>query len=188
MIRVVHPGSGSGFYPSQIPGSKRHWILDPDPQHWLLLLFLNLILRLFITITWKEKERKKFLTLKRGPQHYWHSWTVAIHLVLQAALVLPQLGEGVQTLPEEAILEDVKAMGIDVAARHDASREDLIPAHRHAVAACQKFVQRKMPGDVTSLILTAFWICSCRYLTFHNAGRGILSAFWRNLSLPYQKK
>ncbi len=23
-------------YPSRIPGSKRHWIPDPDPQHWIL--------------------------------------------------------------------------------------------------------------------------------------------------------
>jgi hypothetical protein len=32
----------------------------------------------------------------------------------------------------------VKAMGIDVSARHDAPRKDLVPAHRHAVSACQK--------------------------------------------------
>jgi hypothetical protein len=47
-------------------------------------------------------------------------------------------------------------MGIDVSARHDAPREDLVPAHRHAVSAYQKLVQRKMPGDVANLILTAF--------------------------------
>ncbi len=35
MIRVVHPGSGSGFIHtvSRIHGSKRYRILDPDPQH-----------------------------------------------------------------------------------------------------------------------------------------------------------
>jgi hypothetical protein len=37
MIRVVHPGSRIRmltFYPSRIPGSRRHRIPDPDPQHW----------------------------------------------------------------------------------------------------------------------------------------------------------
>jgi hypothetical protein len=41
MIRVVHPGSGSViFYPSRIPGSKRHRIPipDPDPQHCRLYM------------------------------------------------------------------------------------------------------------------------------------------------------
>ncbi len=32
MMRVVHPGSGY-----RIQGSKRHPILDPDPQHWVEL-------------------------------------------------------------------------------------------------------------------------------------------------------
>jgi hypothetical protein len=35
MIRVVHPGSGLFTHPgSQIQGSKRHRIPNPDPQHW----------------------------------------------------------------------------------------------------------------------------------------------------------
>ncbi len=37
MIRVVHSGCRIRiliFYPSQIQGSRRHRIPDPDPQHW----------------------------------------------------------------------------------------------------------------------------------------------------------
>jgi hypothetical protein len=35
MIRDVHPGSGFFTHPrSQIQGSKRHWI--PDPQHCIV--------------------------------------------------------------------------------------------------------------------------------------------------------
>jgi hypothetical protein len=41
MIRVVHPGSGSGsrililYHPgSRVQESKKHWIPDPNPQHW----------------------------------------------------------------------------------------------------------------------------------------------------------
>jgi hypothetical protein len=34
MIRNIHPGSGF-FHPrSQIQGSIKHRIPDPDPQHW----------------------------------------------------------------------------------------------------------------------------------------------------------
>ncbi len=38
--RKYDPGCSSRirmltFYPSRIQGSKRHWIPDPDPQHWL---------------------------------------------------------------------------------------------------------------------------------------------------------
>jgi hypothetical protein len=34
IIRVVHPGSGSGFfYPTRIQGSKKHRIPELDPQH-----------------------------------------------------------------------------------------------------------------------------------------------------------
>jgi hypothetical protein len=37
MIRVVHPRIRMlTFYPSQIPGSKRNRIQDPDPEHWIL--------------------------------------------------------------------------------------------------------------------------------------------------------
>ncbi len=35
MIRVVHPGSGSWFFTHpRLPGSKRHRVSDPDPQHF----------------------------------------------------------------------------------------------------------------------------------------------------------
>ena len=42
MIRVVHPGPGSGCWlsthpRSRIQGSKRYQIPDPDPQHWLYI-------------------------------------------------------------------------------------------------------------------------------------------------------
>jgi hypothetical protein len=51
MIRVVHLGSGSPIrililYSSRIPGSKRHRIPDPDPQHWYKVqtyIFYNIL-------------------------------------------------------------------------------------------------------------------------------------------------
>jgi hypothetical protein len=35
------------FYPSRIPGSKRHWIPDPDPQHCLFSLPVEFSLYLY---------------------------------------------------------------------------------------------------------------------------------------------
>jgi hypothetical protein len=35
MILDVHPGSGSNFSPSRIPGLKKYRIPDLDPQHCL---------------------------------------------------------------------------------------------------------------------------------------------------------
>ncbi len=50
MIRFVRPGSGSWFFPH--PGSRGQKgtgsrIPDPDPQHWMLLVFFLLILVFF---------------------------------------------------------------------------------------------------------------------------------------------
>jgi hypothetical protein len=42
IIRYVHPGSGSWFVTHlgfRIQGSKRHRIPDPDPQHWIPVLY-----------------------------------------------------------------------------------------------------------------------------------------------------
>ncbi len=44
MIRDVH--TGLMFYPSQIHGSKRHRIPDPDPQHCIAVQFRKLIILL----------------------------------------------------------------------------------------------------------------------------------------------
>jgi hypothetical protein len=50
-IRVVHPGSGSGFFThsgSRLQGSKRHRIPDPDPQHCLPNCFTGIQYRVSV--------------------------------------------------------------------------------------------------------------------------------------------
>ncbi len=54
-----------------------------------------------------------------------------------------------------------------------------------------KNFSKKYGDESDSYMQRSVWICYCRYLTFRYAGRGnsgILSAFWRNLSLHFQIK
>ncbi len=44
------------FYPSRIPGSKRHRIPDPDPQHWFLEYKLRIGFCNLIKIFWELKK------------------------------------------------------------------------------------------------------------------------------------
>ncbi len=73
MIRVVHHGSGSWFFThpgSRIQGSKRHRMLNPDPQHCVqhtvLCLYYRDVIPFVNAALIDEAETKKQKKQKEG--------------------------------------------------------------------------------------------------------------------------